>query len=53
MFLVRANRKKLILPLEKYVKTLKDMIIGNTVAKILESFTSFRSGQIMMFYMGI
>ena len=24
----QANRKKLILPLEKYFKTLKDMIIG-------------------------
>ena len=33
-----ANRKKLILPLEKYFKTLKDMIIGT------ESFTFFQSG---------
>ena len=33
-----ANRKKLILPLEKYFKTLKDMIIGT------ESFTIFQSG---------
>ena len=33
-----ANRKKLILPLEKYLKTLKDMIIGT------ESFTVFQSG---------
>ena len=34
-----ANRKKLILPLEKYLNTLKDMIIGT------ESFTIFPSGQ--------
>ena len=33
-----ANRKKLILPLKKYFKTLKDMIIGT------ESFTVFQSG---------
>ena len=33
-----ANRKKLVLPLEKYFKTLKDMIIGT------ESFTIFQSG---------
>ena len=33
-----ANRKKLILPLGKYFKTLKDMIIGT------ESFTIFQSG---------
>ena len=32
------NRKKLNLPLEKYFKTLKDMIIGT------ESFTIFQSG---------
>ena len=29
-----ANRKKLILPLEKYFKTLKDMIIGTESSKI-------------------
>ena len=33
-----ANRKKLILPLEKYFKTLKDMISGT------ELFTIFQSG---------
>ena len=33
-----ANRKKLILPVEKYFRTLKDMIIGT------ESFTIFQSG---------
>ena len=33
-----ANRKKVILPLEKYFKTLKDMIIGT------ESFKIFQSG---------
>ena len=33
-----ANRKKLILPLKKYFKTLKDIIIG------IESFTYFQSG---------
>ena len=32
------NRKKLILPLKKYFKTLKDIIIG------IESFTYFQSG---------
>ena len=34
-----ANRKKLILPLEKYFKTLKDMIIGT------ESFAVFQIGR--------
>ena len=34
-----ANRKKLFLPLEKYFKTLKDMIIGT-----VESFIIFQSG---------
>ena len=34
----QANKKKLILPLEKCFKTLKDIIIGT------ESFTSFQSG---------
>ena len=33
-----ANRKKFILPVEKYFRTLKDMIIGT------ESFTIFQSG---------
>ena len=34
-----ANREKLILPLEKYFKTLKDMISGT------ELFTIFQSGR--------
>ena len=36
-----ANRKKLIFPLEKYFKTLNDMIIGTAGTKLLESFTIF------------
>ena len=40
-----TNRKKLILPLEKYFKTLNDMIIGTAGTKPLQSFTIFQSGQ--------
>ena len=49
MFLVcyhkPANRKKLILPLEEYFKTLNDMIINTARTKILESFAIFQSGR--------
>ena len=37
-----ANRKKLILPLEKYFKTLKDVITGTDL------FTIFQIGEIMV-----
>ena len=37
-----ANREKLILSLEKYFRTLKDMIIGT------ESFTIFKKGETMV-----
>ena len=40
-----ANRKKLILPLEKYFKTLKNMIIGTSCTQLFESFTTFHSGR--------
>ena len=36
-----ASRKKIFLPLEKYFKTLKDMIIGTADALFFESFTQF------------
>ena len=36
---------KIILPVEKYFKTLNDMIIGTAGTKPLESFTIFQSGQ--------
>ena len=39
------NRKKLIFPLEKYFKTLNDMIIGSAGTKPLESFIIFQSGR--------
>ena len=42
-----ANRKKLIFLLEKYLKTLKDKIIGTAGTKLFESFTIFQSGRNM------
>ena len=39
------NRKKLILPLEKYFKTLNDIFVGTPDAKPLQSFTIFQSGR--------
>ena len=36
-----ASRKKIILPLEKYFKTLKYMIIGTSDALFFESLTQF------------
>ena len=48
----QANRKKLILPLEKYFQTLKDMIIGNTGTSLFQSFTSFQSGWVMLLKYG-
>ena len=33
------------MPLEKYLKTLNDMIIGTASTKLLESFTIFQNGQ--------
>ena len=41
----QAIRKQLVLPLEKYSKTLKDMIIGTGGTWQFESFTIFQSGQ--------
>ena len=38
-----ANREKLILLLEKYFKTLNDMIIGTAGTTLLELFTIFQS----------
>ena len=43
-----ANRKKLILPREKYFKTLNDMITGTAGTKLLESFTIFKESEIMV-----
>ena len=40
-----ANRKKLILQLEKYFKTLNDMIIGTAGTRLLDKFTIFQSGR--------
>ena len=40
----QANRKKLILPLENYFKTLNDMIIGTTGTYLFQLFTFFQSG---------
>ena len=39
-----ANKKKLILPLRKYSKTLKDMSIGTVGTYVFESFTIFQNG---------
>ena len=44
-YLKLANRKKLILLLEQYFKTINDLIIGTAVTKHLESFTIFQSEQ--------
>ena len=43
-----AKRKKLILPLEKYFKTLNDMITGTADAKRFKSLTIFKVGEIMV-----
>ena len=40
-----ANRKKLILPLGKYFKTMNDTFIGTAGTELLESFTIFQSEQ--------
>ena len=40
-----AIKNKLILPLEKFFKTLKDMITGTLGRQLFESFTTFQSGQ--------
>ena len=39
----QANRKKLILPLKKYFKTLTDMVIGTASTLLFELFTFFQS----------
>ena len=38
-----TNKKRLILPLEKYFKTLIDIIIGTAGALLFELFTIFQS----------
>ena len=43
------KRKKLILPLEKYFKTLNDMITGTAGAKHFKSLTIFKVGEIRVF----
>ena len=43
-----ANRKKLILPLAKYFKTSKDMIIGTATHNLLIHLEFFKVGKIML-----
>ena len=42
------NRKKLILPLEKYFKTLNDMFVGTPDAKPYSHLQFFKVGEIMV-----
>ena len=51
-FFRQANRNKLILPLEKYFKTLKDMIIGTAGRYLFQSNNSFKVEEIILLKYG-
>ena len=51
-FFRQANRNKLILPLEKYFKTSKDMIIGTAGRYLFQSNNSFKVEEIILLKYG-